>query len=63
MRGLVPSCLLEAVELGCDLGDRGHQQLPVQFSEERADHQCDSHEEQPTARDLLTTAGELSLQE
>lgn len=61
VRGLVPRRLLETVELGRDLGDCGHQQLPVQFSEERADHQCDSHEEQPTTRDLLAAASELSL--
>lgn len=63
MRGLVPRRLLEAVELGCDLGQCSHQQLPVYFCEERVDHQCYSHEEQPTPRDLLATAGELRLQE
>lgn len=63
VRGLVPRRLAKTVKLGCDLGDRSHQQLLVQFSEECADHQCDSHEDQPTPCDPLATAGEERLHE
>lgn len=62
MRGLVPRRLVETAKLGRDLGDRADQQLSVQLTEERTDHQRDGHGKQPTPRDPLAAAGEQVFQ-